>query len=118
MLFFLYNIYYFSMLLFATNNIYYFINKSELEKVFNERRPRDFNVFVYLYYILSVVSFLFVFLGLFSNLYLFFGIILTLWIAKFPLYHISKPIYSIYSLILPIIIAVLYFSVFMTWFIR
>ena len=55
MLFFLYNIYYFSMLLFATNNIYYFINKSELEKVFNERRPRDFNVFVYLYYILSVV---------------------------------------------------------------
>ena len=118
MLFFLYNIYYFSMLLFVVNNIYYFINKSKLEKVFTEKRPEDFNGFVYLYYILSVVSFLFVFLGLFSNLYLFFVIILTLWILKFPLYHISKYIYSIYSLILPIIIAVLYVSVFMTWFIR
>lgn len=118
MLFILYNIYYFSMLLFAANLIYYFRNKSELEKVFTERRPEDFNGFIYLHYILRTISFIFVILGLFTNFYLIFGIIISLWILKFPLYHISKKVYYLYSLFLPIIITFLYISVFITWLIR
>lgn len=118
MLFLLSNIYYFSMLLFAINNIYYFINKSKLEKVISKRRPEDFNGLVYLYYVLSVVSFIFVSIGLFSNFYFYFGLIMGLWITKFPLYHLSKTVYYIYSLILPIIVTICYLSIFTIWFIH
>lgn len=90
------------IMLFIINNIYFIKNRDYLQqKSFEKTNIRLLDV---LYYYINLLYYFFVFIGLFADDKLYFCILVIAYLVKFPLYHISKKIYRIFSYLYPHIV--------------
>ena len=103
------------ILLFIINNIYFIKNRDYLQKRFSEKN--NISLLELLYYYINLLYYVFIFIGLFTNSKLYFFILVITYLLKFPLYHLSKKIYRIFSYLYPhitilILLALLYSKLF------
>lgn len=87
------------ILLFIINNIYFLKNRDYLQKKFSEKT--NIKLLEVLYHYINLLYYLFVFIGLFTDDKLYFYILSITYLIKFPLYHISKKIYQVFSYLYP-----------------
>ena len=100
------------ILLFIINNIYFIKNRDYLQQKFSEKN--DIKLLEVLYHYINLLYYVFVFIGLFTEYKLFFYSLFIIYLLKFPLYHINKKIYRVFSYLYPhitvIILLVLLYS--------
>ena len=87
------------LILFILNNIYFIKNRDYLQKKFSEKT--NIRLLEVLYYYINLLYYVFVFIGLFTDYKLYFYILVITYLLKFPLYHINKKIYRIFSYLYP-----------------
>jgi hypothetical protein len=87
------------ILLFIINNIYFLKNRDYLQKNFSEKN--NIRLLDVLYYYINLLYYVFVFIGLFTDYKLYFYILTITYLLKFPLYHINRKIYQIFSYFYP-----------------
>jgi hypothetical protein len=93
------------LILFIINNIYFLKNRDYLQQKFSEKT--SIKLLDVLYYYINLVYYVFVFVGLFTDNKLYFYILTITYLLKFPLYHISKKIYRIFSYLYPHIVVLI-----------
>jgi len=87
-------------LLFIINILYFIVNKDRLQKKYSEKENLSVTVIELLYYYINLFFYIFILLGTFTGditCIILFG----LYLIKFPIYHINKKIYKIYSNLYP-----------------
>jgi hypothetical protein len=91
------------IILFIINNIYFLKNRYYLQKKFSEKNTSNNRLLEVLYYYVNLSYYIFILLGLFTNDNLYFYILSILFLLKFPIYHVSKKVYVIFSYLYPYI---------------
>ena len=86
-------------ILFILNIIYFIKNRSHLQKGYSEKESSEIKISELVYYYINLLYYLFILFGLFIN-NIYWLLILSYFI-KFPIYHINKKIYRIYSYLYP-----------------
>jgi hypothetical protein len=90
------------LILFIINNIYFLKNRDYLQHNFSEKT--SVKLLEVLYYYINLFYYVFVFIGLFTDDKLYFYILSVTYLLKFPLYHINKKIYRVFSYLYPHIV--------------
>jgi hypothetical protein len=86
-------------ILFILNIIYFIKNRDYLQKSYSEKDTSDIRVSELVYYYINLIYYFFILFGLLiDNTY---WLLLLTYFIKFPIYHINKRVYSIYSYVYP-----------------
>lgn len=105
-------IFYFVLLIFTINEIFFIFNRDRLDRNFKNKDIASVKKVDLVHYILKTISVFWPFIGLYSSMYYMFLVVIVIWMLKFVFYHIHKRTYAIYALVLPLINAALYVSIF------
>ena len=105
-------IFYTLLLIFAINEIFFVFNRDRLDRNFKNKDITSVKKVDLIHYILKTLSVFWPLIGLFSSMYYMFLFVILLWVLKFDLYHVHKRTYAIYALVLPLVNAALYVSIF------
>ena len=105
-------IFYTLLLIFAINEIFFVFNRDRLDRNFKNKDITSVKKVDLIHYILKTLSVFWPLIGLFSSMYYMFLFVILLWVLKFVLYHVHKRTYAIYALVLPLVNAALYVSIF------
>jgi len=88
-------------ILFILNIIYFIKNRDYLQKGYSEKDVSDIRGIELVYYYVNLIYYLFILFGLLiDNTY---WLLLLAYFIKFPIYHINKRFYRIYSYLYPYI---------------
>lgn len=88
-------------ILFILNIIYFIKNREYLQKSYSEKDASDIKGSELLYYYVNLIYYLFILFGLLiDNTY---WLLILAYVIKFPIYHINKKFYKVYSYLYPYI---------------
>lgn len=90
------------LLFLISNEVYYLFNRKRLDSMFKSKSPECMKKLDMVYYIVRLLSLPFVVYGLFGSMSVIFTWILSIWVFKIVLYHISERAYSFSTLHFPI----------------
>jgi hypothetical protein len=99
-------------LLFIINILYFIVNKDRLQKKSFEKNIESVKFSEVLFYYINLFFYIFILLGTFTgdNICI---VLFVLYLIKFPIYHINKKIYKVYSYLYPYMnIIILLYSIF------
>lgn len=104
-------IFYLFLILFITNEIFYFSNRKRLDIFFKKKDPSQIKKIDILYYLIKIMSTVWPIIGLFSSFKGLFLIVLSLGLSKLLFYHLSKKFYNVYVDVYPIILISVYLTI-------
>lgn len=93
---------------FVLNDVYHLFNHKRMANNYEKRDVMAVRRLDLVHYVVKTLSVVWPFIGIFTPYYHYFLCVIVLWILKFLSYHISKRVYSIYSVAVPILVATVY----------
>lgn len=107
------DVFYAFLLVFAMNEIFFVFNRNRLDRNFKNKDIESVKKVDLLHYVLKTMSVIWPIVGLFTSMQYMFLILISIWVLKFVLYHVSERAYLVYSLVTPLLNAIMYVAIFL-----